>query len=115
MCLRSHHGSVWCWLRLQRLHGLYSAAPSLTWSGNAIEGLGNLEQFLAALPPSKHTVDVVEVQPSAAVAGVDILLLCCKGSVTYGSDAAVAFSDSMVLIPSETGGWLIQNECYRLH
>jgi hypothetical protein len=77
--------------------------------------LDNLQQFLVALPKSKHTVDVVEVQPSAAVDGVEILLLNAKGSVTYGSDAAVAFSESMVLIPSETGGWVIQNECYRLH
>jgi hypothetical protein len=84
------------------------------WSGNAIEG-ENLEGFIAVLPESKHKVDVVDAQPSASVPGVDILLVNCTGSVTYGSDAAVAFSCSMVLISTDEGGAVIQNQCYRLH
>eukprot|EP00041_Stephanoeca_diplocostata_P012542 m.210070 g.210070 ORF g.210070 m.210070 type:complete len:137 (+) comp18998_c2_seq1:239-649(+) len=104
-----------------RLDALYSANPTLVWNGNKIQGAAGMIQFLKAMPQSKHTIDAMEAQPTAAVPGVTVLLLTTKGSVEYGSDSPRPFSHSFVLLPDAKPTakgqqqWVIQNECFRLH
>jgi len=96
-----------------KLQELYNADAQLVWCGNSIQGPA-MQQFYTVLPQTKHTLEVLEVQPSAAIEGRLLLMIVAKGLVALGSDVPKPFTQNFLMTQSADQSWMIQSDCFRL-
>eukprot|EP00051_Salpingoeca_urceolata_P003064 m.54929 g.54929 ORF g.54929 m.54929 type:complete len:138 (+) comp12493_c0_seq2:305-718(+) len=95
----------------------YAPDAVLVWNGNPLNGAEPIANFFGGLPPTKHTIEVLDVQPCPLL-GHPMplpLLVTVKGLVKYGKSPSKSFSQTFMLKPPAPGAgtYVVANDCFR--
>ncbi|KAG7199901.1 hypothetical protein KM043_014346 [Ampulex compressa] len=93
---------------------LYLDTAALIWNGNGVDGKENVQKFWTDLPPSDHSIFILDAQP---ITGPEIseqltFLVKVGGQVKYDDKASRPFSQSF-LITAMGDKWKIVSDCFR--
>lgn len=89
------------------VEGFYKSDSRLVYLGNAAVGAESIAAFLKALPPTKHTVETLDVH-AVPVPGVEApssnILVSVGGRVVFGDSVSKQFHQTFLLSRDEESG-----------
>lgn len=94
---------------------MYYENASLSWNGNSIEGVSDIQKFiLEKLPKSSHYLQSLDAQPvhDSAVAGQTTVLVNVAGTVKYGTSQPSNFQQNF-LLTAKDAKWKVVTDTFR--
>ena len=94
---------------------MYHENATLTWNGNPIDGIANIQKFfLEKIPKASTRVQSLDAQPvhDIAVSGQTTVLVNVAGTVVYGQSQPVNFQQNF-LITAKDAKWKIVTDTFR--
>ena len=94
---------------------MYHENATLTWNGNPIDGIANIQKFfLEKIPKVSTRVQSLDAQPvhDIAVSGQTTVLVNVAGTVVYGQSQPVNFQQNF-LITAKDAKWKIVTDTFR--
>lgn len=94
---------------------MYHENATMTWNGNPIDGLSNIQKFcIEKIPKSSTFVNSLDAQPvhDTAVAGQTTVLVTVAGTVKYGATQPVGFQQNF-LITAKDAKWKVVTDTFR--
>ena len=94
---------------------MYHPDATMTWNGNPIEGIQNIQKFcLEKIPKSSTYIQSLDTQPvhDSAVGGQTTVLVTVAGTVKYGHSHPVNFQQNF-LITAKDGKWKVVTDTFR--
>ena len=94
---------------------MYHENATMTWNGNPIEGIQNIQKFcLERIPKSSTFVQSLDAQPvhDSAVGGQTTVLVTVAGTVKYGHTQPVNFQQNF-LITAKDSKWKVVTDTFR--
>ena len=94
---------------------MYHENATMTWNGNPIDGLTNIQKFcIEKIPKSSTYVQSLDAQPvhDTAVAGQTTVLVTVTGTVKYGTTQPVGFQQNF-LITAKDAKWKVVTDTFR--
>lgn len=82
------------------------------WNGHPLSTAADVNNYLAALPKTQHTIDMVDAQPLPDNQDGDSFLLTVHGIVTYNDEHKREFYQRLVIRRFEQR-YYIMNDYYR--
>ena len=102
-------------LERHTMEKMYHQDATMTWNGNPIEGIANIQKFcLEKIPKSSTFVQCLDAQPvhDSAVGGQTTVLVTVAGTVKYGNTQPVNFQQNF-LITAKDGKWKVVTDTFR--
>ena len=94
---------------------MYHENATLTWNGNPIDGIANIQKFfLEMIPKASTRVQSLDAQPvhDIAVSGQTTVLVNVAGTVVYGQSQPMNFQQNF-LITAKDAKWKIVTDTFR--
>jgi len=94
---------------------MYHENATMTWNGNPIEGIQNIQKFcLDNIPKTSTYVQSLDAQPvhDSAVGGQTTVLVTVAGTVKYGHSQPVGFQQNF-LITAKEAKWKVVTDTFR--
>ena len=94
---------------------MYHENATMTWNGNPIEGIQNIQKFcLERIPKSSTFVQSLDAQPvhDSAVGGQTTVLVTVAGTVKYGHTQPLNFQQNF-LITAKDSKWKVVTDTFR--
>jgi len=94
---------------------MYHENATMTWNGNPIDGLPNIQRFcIDKIPKSSTFVQSLDAQPvhDSAVGGQTTVLVTVAGTVKYGTTQPVGFQQNF-LITAKDAKWKVVTDTFR--